>query len=258
MTNMEVIFLGTSAGVPTKNRNVSSILIRYGSELIFVDTGEGTQRQAYTFGIGLRKNIKIIITHMHGDHVLGLIPILQTLTLLGRRDPLEIYAPYGIKQFIKCNTMYLNIKLPFKLKIRYLANKRIFDCGPYVIESLKNKHLKYSYSIAIIEKPRKGKFNPNKALKDGVPKKYWKLLKAGIDVEVNGRIYYSKDYVSPPFRGRKIVISGDTRPFKALISFAKEADVLIHEATFSSRDVDKSIQTYHSTAKEANSNSPHT
>jgi len=249
--NMEIIFLGTSAGIPTKRRNVSSIVVKYGDELIFIDVGEGTQRQANIAGVGLRRKMRIVISHLHGDHVLGLIPILQTLTLLKRKEPLEIYAPYGIKSFILCNANLLNIKPTFKLKINYLADNRVYDCGSYVLKSIKNIHGRYSYSLMIEEKPREGKFNPKKALEDGIPVKYWKDLKSGKDVVIGDKVFRHELYVSPPLRGRKIVFSGDTRPYNRLIDFAKDADVLIHEATFTEDKKDRCIETLHSTAKEA-------
>jgi ribonuclease Z len=248
---MEILFLGTSAGIPTKKRNVSSIVIRRGGEYLFIDVGEGTQRQAVKAGIGIRRNMKIIISHLHGDHVLGLIPMLQTLCLFKRDIPLDIYGPRGIKQFLNINMSLLDIEPEFMINIHYLSDGSIYDMGEYTLHAIKNEHCKYSYSIAIVEKPRPGKFNPEKASKDRIPVEYWGRLKKGEDIEINGKIYYAKNYVSPPYRGRKIVISGDTRPFRKMIKFSKEADVLIHEATFANDKIDRSIETKHTTAIEA-------
>lgn len=249
--NMEIIFLGTSAGIPTKSRNVSSIVLKYKDEVIFIDVGEGTQRQAIFAGIGLRKKMKIIITHLHGDHTLGLIPMIQTLTLFKRRETLKIYGPLGIKRFLDCNIRVLDIKPSFKIDINYLADGKVFDCIDYKIKAIKNTHAKYSYSLIIEEKSRPGRFNPKKAIEDGIPVKFWKDLKLGKDVIIDGKVYRYQDYVGPPLKGRKIVISGDTRPFNKLINLAKNADVLIHEATFASDKKNRSRETLHSTAEEA-------
>lgn len=249
--SMEIVFLGTSSGIPTKERNVSSIVVRYQGDYIFIDVGEGAQRQAMIAGIGLRKNIKIFITHMHGDHVLGLIPMIQTMSMLRREDPLYIYGPKGIKEFLHKNMEILDIRPTFKINIEYLGDNKIFEFKNYIVRSIKNIHSKYSYSILIEEKPRPGKFNPDLAIKDKIPVKFWKKLKNGEDIILNGKIIRHQKYVSPPYLGRKIVISGDTRPSNKLIKYSKNADILIHEATFASDKKERSIETRHSTATEA-------
>lgn len=243
--------MGTSAGIPTKKRNVSSVVVRRGGEYLFIDMGEGTQRQAVKMGIGIRHNIRIIISHLHGDHVLGLLPMLQTLSLFKKETPLEIYGPRGIKQFIHANMRILDIEPTFPIYIHYLRDGSEYDLGEYVIKSIKNEHCMFSYSIAIEEKPRPGKFNPERAKADGIPVEYWSKLKRGEDMEISGKVYRARNYVTPPYRGRKIVISGDTRPFKKMVKFSKNADILIHEATFANDKIDRSIETKHTTAVEA-------
>jgi ribonuclease Z len=248
---MEVIFLGTSAGIPTRRRNVSCIVVRYEGDYIFVDVGEGTQRQAAIAGIGLRKNMRIFITHMHGDHVLGLIPMLQSMCMLGRSEPLEVYGPRGIRGFISSNLRSLDIKLTFPLKIRYLSDGACFDFGRYVVRAVRGEHGRYSYALAVEEKPRPGSLDIERVVRDGIPRNYWRMLKAGRDIVLGGRVYRASDYLTPPYRGRKVVISSDTRPSERIIRFARGADVLIHEATFSEDKLERSIETLHSTAREA-------
>lgn len=250
--SMEIIFLGTAGSVPTKTRNVSSIVVRYQGDYIFVDVGEGTQRQAMLSGVGLRKNMKIFITHMHGDHVLGLIPMLQTMCMLRRTEPLQIYGPRGIRRFITENMRMLNIRPTYPLVINYLSDGRVFDFGEYVVKVARNEHDRYSYALCIEEKPRPGRFDPEKAERDGIPKHLWRLLKQGRTVTLeDGRVVDYRRYVSPPLRGRKVVISGDTRPCRRIVSLARDADVLIHDATFASDRAERGVETGHSTAEEA-------
>ncbi len=251
MSDMEIIFLGTSAGTPTKKRNVSSILIRRKSDYLLFDVGEATQRQLIKTGIGLRRKIKIFISHMHGDHVVGLLSLLQSYSLLKREDPLEIYGPNGISEFIMRNISMLKFTPTYPILIQVLKEGVIMEAKEYIIRATKADHSVETYAFSIEEKMRPGKFDPIKARKLGIPVAYWKDLQMGRKVVINNIEIDPSLVVSPPRRGRKVVISSDTRPSDRIIEFARNADILIHDSTYGEEHADKAIKNYHSTAKQA-------
>ena len=251
MSDMEIIFLGTSSGTPTKSRNVSSLVIRRKSEFFLFDAGEATQRQLIKAGIGLRKNFRIFISHMHGDHVIGLLSILQSYSLLRRREPLEIYGPRGVSEFIIKNIHMLRFIPSYPIKIQLISDGVILETEEYRIKALHVDHSIETYAFSLEEKPRPGKFNPDKARELGIPIKYWKCLQMGKKVVIGNIEISPQLVVSPPRKGRKIVISSDTRPVESLIDFAKDADVLIHDSTYGEMHSDKACENFHSTAKQA-------
>ena len=251
MSDMEIIFLGTSSGTPTKKRNVSSIVIRRKSELLLFDVGEGTQRQMIISGIGLRKNVRIFISHMHGDHCSGLPSLLQSYSLLGREELLDVYGPKGIIEFALTNMRLLCFEPTYPLRIHVIKEGPILETSEYVIKALAVSHFIETYAFCLEEKQRPGKFNPQKARELGIPIRLWKKLQLGEKVIVNGREIDPSLVVSPPRRGRKVVISSDTKPLERMIEFARNADVLIHDSTYSEVHSDKAIRNYHSTAKAA-------
>ncbi len=251
--NIDIFFLGTSAGVPTVERNVSSILIRRKGELIFFDIGEGTQKQIFKLGIGFGKSIKVFFTHIHGDHIFGLFPLLQTLTLFKRTKRLDVFAPPKLIYLIKYLIDYLDILPPFEIEMHEVYDGAIFQFKEYYVEAIKNSHTSWSFSYKLEEYGKPGKFNVDRAEKLRIPKIYWKDLSRGRDVILeNGKYIRSKDFlIPPPIKGRCIVISGDTSPFERIVKFAENCDVLIHEATFTEDLKSRSIETLHTTAKQA-------
>ena len=251
-SDIKIIFLGTSAGVPTKNRNVPSILVLRCGEYIFFDFGEGTQRQLFKMELGFRKRLKIFITHMHGDHILGLPGLIQTLSLFKREDPLEVYGPPQLEQFINITVEMMGVDPVFPINFHPVYDGAVFDFREYYIKAIRNIHWGLSFSYMLKEYDRPGIFNAELASSLDIPKVLWGRLSKGKDVVFNGRHYKSKDFfIPPPIRGRKIVYSGDTMPFEGMVEFARDADVLIHEATYSSNYYSRSLETKHCTAKDA-------
>lgn len=249
---IRIIFLGTSAGVPTSDRNVTSILVLRRGDYIFFDFGEGTQRQVFKLRLGFRKNLKIFITHMHGDHILGLPGLIQTLTLFRRKDPLEIYGPPQLEQFINIVVEMMNVEPSFQIIFHPVYDGIVFKFKEYYIQAIRNIHGGLSFSYMLKEYDRLGTFNAELASSLGIPKVLWGRLSRGKDIVFNRKHYRSKDFfIPPPIKGRKIVYSGDTMPFDGMIKFAHDADVLIHEATYTSNYYNRSLETQHSTAKDA-------
>ncbi len=248
---MEITFLGTSSGVPTKKRNVSSVALRRGGEVLLFDVGENTQRQLIKSGIGLKRRIKMYVTHMHGDHVVGLLALLQSYSLIGKTDPLPIFGPRGITAFVQKNLNMLRVSTRFPIQMVILREGVVDEEKEYVIRALRTRHSVETYALSLEEKPRPGRFNPEKAEELGIPVKHWRDLKAGRKVVVGDKKIEPNAVVSPPRKGRKVVYSSDTYPMESMAEFARGADVLIHDSTYGDDHLDKTLENLHSTARQA-------
>jgi ribonuclease Z len=250
---VRIIFLGTSGSMPTQRRSSSAIAIRRKGEIIFFDCGEGTQRRMVEAHIGFRRHTKVFISHLHGDHVLGLPGLIQTMTLLQRDRPLHIYGPEGLAAFIKAFSSVLGGP-GFPVKIYEISSEGIlFQGSEYDVMAVEADHDGPSWSYVLVEHPRPGRFHPGKARALGVPEgPFWGRLQHGEDVELrDGRTVKSRDVVDTPREGLKIVYSGDTRPTEGLLEAASGADVLIHEATFDDSLTCKADENRHSTVTQA-------
>ncbi len=252
--SMKIIFLGTAGSIPTLSRGLSAIVLKRKNEQIMFDCGEGTQRQILKTKTGFHKKMKILISHLHGDHVLGLPGLLQTMALMNRQKKIEIYGPSGIKQFMECSKEILKFGLTFPVDLIEIFDSGIVcDEKEYYIEAIKSSHSETSLSYGFVEKPRPGKFFPEKARKMEVPEgKFWSRLQKGKNIELSdGRIIKSVDVTGPLRKGRKLIYSGDTRPFKNFKKFACDADLIIHESTFDDTLIEKALIDGHSTPSQA-------
>ena len=250
---MKIIFLGTSGSMPTQSRSSSSIAIRRKGEIILLDCGEGTQRRMVEARLGFRRRMKIFISHLHGDHVLGLPGLLQTMTLLKRERPLEIYGPRGLAEFIDAFSSTLGGP-GFPTTVHEIISEGvILETREYEVHAIQADHDGPSWSYVLEERPRPGRFHPDKAQSLGIPEgPLWKRLQLGEDLENSeGTLVRSDEVVDPPIKGLKIAYSGDTRPSEALMIASGEADVLIYEATFDSSLLEKAEENGHSTAVQA-------
>ncbi len=218
------------------------------------DCGENTQRQMMQGKISFHKKLKVFLTHLHGDHVLGLPGVLQTMALMDRKEPVAVYGPPGIKDFLVCTKETLNFGLTFPVEINeILGEGTVLNEEEYIVTAVKSNHAVKSYAYAFMEKPRPGKFYPKKAQALGVPKgELWSKLQMGKDVEIgNGKVVKPSEVMGPPRAGRKIVYTGDTRPFKEFAKFAADADLVIHESTFDDSLLEKAELDGHSTPSQA-------
>ena len=251
--SVKIIFLGTAGSVPTPNRNLPAIIIKRQNEQIMFDCGEGTQRQIIIAQTGFHKKLKILISHLHGDHVLGIPGLFQTMALMNRKKKVEVYGPVGIKQFIDCSKEVLKFGLSFPLEIFEINQGVICEEKEYSIRAIKSSHTEESLAFGFFEKPRPGKFYPEKAKKLGVPEgRLWSKLQNGETVKLlSGKTIKSLDVTGPMRKGRKIIYTGDTRPIKNFEIFASQADLLIHEATFDDSLVEKALVDGHSTPRQA-------
>jgi len=252
--SLRVIFLGTGGSVPTPKRSLPATLIQRKGEQIMFDCGEGVQRQMVRGKAGFHKKMKVFITHMHGDHVLGLPGLMQTMALLDREKKLDVYGPSGIKRFLEGIRETVQFALTFPIAIHEIYETGVVcEEQEYVIQAVWANHVIPSLAYAFMEKPRPGKFYPAKAKALGVPEgPLWSKLQHGHKIKLpDGRVVKSEDVTGLPRPGRKIVYTGDTRPFKGLVKFAADADLLIHDATLDDELAERAEEDGHSTPEQA-------
>ncbi len=253
MTQLNVIFLGTGGSWPTINRNVTSVAIKRGKEILLFDCGEGTQRQFQKSHLSYMQITKIFITHFHGDHFLGIPGLLQTMQLNDRTEPLHIYGPPGMHS-ITDQLVHLGYFRPvYKIIPHEVHEGEIITFNEYIIRVAKATHNVPAVAYSLEENQRPGRFNKPKALDMGIPEgPLFSKLQKGQDIILpDGRIIKPRMVLGPTRKGRKIVISGDTNPSKKIAKLAKHADILIHEATFASDFEDNAMEYGHSTARQA-------
>ncbi|MGQ0791119.1 MAG: ribonuclease Z [Nitrosopumilaceae archaeon] len=249
---MKLVFLGTAAAQPTPERGLTCICLEKEGEILMFDAGEGAQISYLKSGLGWNKRMKIFVTHLHGDHCIGILGLLQTMTLQNRIEPMEIYGPDGIEEFIAANIKVLNFGLSFPVMITTVREGTVVNEKTYTINSCEADHSVTSYSYLFQEKDKPGRFFPDKAKELGVPEgELWHKLQTGQDIQVGDKIVKSYDVLGEKRPGKKIGISGDTRPTKKLEEFFKDCDYLSFDSTFSHELQDKALETHHSTAKEA-------
>ncbi|ASJ06755.1 ribonuclease Z [Thermococcus pacificus] len=246
---LEVFFLGTGGIMPTKERNVPAIALRYKGEIILFDAGEGTMRQMNTAKLSPMKVEKIFITHFHGDHYLGLAALIQTMNLWDREKPLHIYGPKYTFEFVQ---HFLNsgfFRPGFDIHVHELGETRL-KFGDYEIWSFKVEHGIPALGYVFKERDKRGKFLPEKLREYGLSEGpiLGKLEREG-QIEWNGRVIRLEDVTGPRKKGLKVVYTGDTEPAERVRLFAERADLLIHEATYLNPG-DRG-ESYHSTVEEA-------
>jgi len=196
--------------------------------------------------------MKIFVTHLHGDHCIGILGFLQTMTLQNRTEPIEIYGPEGIEEFIAANTKVMNFGLSFPVLITPINEGLVVSEEKYEVHACEAEHSVPTFSFLFQEKEKPGTFYPEKATALGIPKgKLWHKLQQGEEVVIENKSIKPSEVMGPNVPGKKIGISGDTRPIKKLEVFFKNCDYLVFDSTFSDELKEKAVETCHSTAKEA-------
>lgn len=249
---IDVVFLGTGGSLPTKERGLPCVALRRDGELIILDCGEGTQRQMMHAGLGFNRPTTILISHLHGDHILGLPGLLQTMSSLARDKPLDLYGPKDLTKFLELIYKPLGYPANFKIRSEELGPGEEVDRGEYVIKTAAAKHDVLCLAYGIVEKERPGRFHPERAKRLGIPEgPLWGELQHGKAVKVETRTVRPDEVTDSPRQGLKIVYAIDTRPSEAVKSLAKDADLLIHDGGFTEDRRPKAQEYYHSTASEA-------
>ncbi len=253
MTQLRIIFLGTGGSWPTVKRNVSSIAIKRGSEILLFDCGEGTQRQFQKSNLSYMQISKIFITHFHGDHFLGLPGLIQTMQLNDRDKPLHIYGPKGMEELTDQLLTLGYFRPSYRIISHDLNNGDKIEFEDYSIHTLEVNHNVPTFSYCLLEHQRPGKFNKPRAIEIGIPEGplFSQLQRGQCITLANGKTIVPDLVLGPSRKGRMIVISGDTKPCEELIEFSKDADVLIHEATFDSELQEVAKEYGHTTAFQA-------
>ena len=250
---MKLIFLGTSGSIPTPQRGLPAIALKRERELLLFDCAEGTQRQMARAKLSPLKIDAIFITHLHGDHFLGLAGLVQTMSLMDRERKLEIYCPRGEGERIERYLQIPHYTLTFEVAVRELEPEEELKRRGYRILTSDIEHSVPSLAYALVEDQRPGKFYPEKAVALGVKLgPDFSRLKSGESIKLrDGSVVEPKQVMGPPRPGRKIVYAGDTRPCESIVELARDADVLIHDCTLADELADKAAESAHSTPGEA-------
>lgn len=252
--SLRVVFLGTAGSIPTPQRSLPSVAVQRNGELFLFDCGEGVQRQMIKARVSFHRRMKVFITHMHGDHVLGLPGLLQSMSLLGRENELEIYGPSGLKAFVEAVKQTVQFVLTFPLKVFEIEDAAVVcEEKEYAVNAVWAEHVIPNLAYALVEKTRSGEFYPEKAKSLGIPKgPLWSKLQHGSAVKLaDGRVIKPEEVLGSPRSGRKVVYTGDTKPLQAIVKLAEGADLLIHESTFDDELLERAEEDGHSTPSQA-------
>ena len=252
---MEITFLGTSSGVPTRSRNVSSVALRLPqkAEVWLFDCGESTQHQLLRCDVKSSQIKNIFVTHMHGDHIFGLMGLLASNGLAGSAQATNIYGPPGLAEFIKACCKYSHTHFSYPVQVHTVQPGLVYEDEEFKVSCIPLKHRITAFGYRVSEKDRVGQFDVEKAQEMGIPSGpiYGKLKKGEVVTLPDGRVVKGQDFCGPTEIGRQVVYCTDTTFSESSIELAQNADVLIHEATFAHQDAQQAFDSLHSTTTMA-------
>jgi ribonuclease Z len=250
--DLDIVFLGTSASVPTPARAPAALLIRRGGERLLFDCAEGTQRQLMRSVLGLPELEEVFLTHFHADHTLGLPGMLKTFSLRQRELPLTIYGPPGLRDLYRSLDRLIG-RLSYPVELEEVRGGEALEREGYRILGIPVHHGVSALGYALVEDERPGEFDPSGADALGIPFGPERgMLQRGESVTLaDGRVVTPDSVVGAPRPGRRIVITGDTAPVDTVRILSEDADVLVHEATFTEEERARAADTLHSTARQA-------
>jgi len=252
---VRVTFLGTSAGVPTRERNVAGVALQLPQrgEWWLFDCGEGTQHQILRSGLSLGQLTRVFITHMHGDHLFGLPGLLATGRLAGNDRRADVYGPPGLADYLRACWQSTEAGTPLPVEIHTLVPGEIYRDDEFAVSCLPVKHRVPAFGFRVTEQERPGRFRVEEATALGVPfgPLFGKLKRSETITLDDGRRVDGAALCDPPEQGRSIVYSGDTIFCEEMVRLAHDADVLIHESTFVGADEELARRSRHSTAAMA-------
>lgn len=249
---MRLVFLGSGGSWPSKERNLSSVALKMNGEIILFDCAEGTQRQLILSSLNFMHVDKVLISHFHGDHFLGLPGLIQSMYLNDRSKDLNIYGPKGTTNIVKGILSLGYFSPTYEILTHDLNDGETITFENYDITVKAADHDIPTLAFCVKEHQRKGKFHPEKALALGVEEgPLFRRLQTGHSVQVGDRTVRPEEVMGKPRKGRTIVYSGDTRPKPAITELARDCDVLIHDATLSKDLEDKANRYGHSSTAQA-------
>ena len=252
---VEITLLGCGGSMPVPNRFLSSLLINYRGRKILIDCGEGTQVSMKIANCGFKTIDYICITHLHGDHIIGLPGILSTIGNCGRTEMLTIIGPKGIKEVIDAFRLIVR-ELPYDVNIIENPKEDILASNNYINKDIIISTLEVDHSTSCIAYSfyikRKAKFDIEKAMKNNVPKVLWSKLQNGREIKLDGKIYTKDMVLGQPRKGIKLSFVTDTRPIKEIVDFVDNSDLLVCEGMYGDdSDLERAIKNKHMTFRES-------
>lgn len=255
MEHLSLSILGSSSAIPLSNRSPSAQFLSIADEHFLLDCGEGTQVKLRQHRIGFSRIKRILISHLHGDHFYGLIPLLTSLQLLDRQQKVFIYGPEGLKEALLSFLEATKAKIQYPLEFHVLdpAKKSlIYESDQLQVHSFPLRHSVPCFGFLFEEKPRLRKIRKDKIDELKIPVAEIRRIKAGCDwLSWEGETYENKSLTYDPPPTLSYAYCTDTLPVKHLHRYFKDIDLLYHEATFMEKDAERALATNHSTAKQA-------
>jgi ribonuclease Z len=252
---VQITFLGTSAGVPTKARNVSAVALKLPqrAEVWLFDCGEATQHQIQHTDLRISQLRRILITHLHGDHLYGLMGLLATCGMVGSAQPIDIYGPTGLDEYVASAARLSRFRLGEQVQVHIVQPGVLFEDEEFALSCQPLRHRVLAYGYRVTEKNRPGRFNVERAAALQIPPGplYGRLKRGETITLADGRTIDGAELCAPPERGRALAYCTDTIFCANSVELARAADVLIHEATFVTEDEELARQSMHSTARDA-------
>jgi len=252
---LQITFLGTSSGVPTRSRNVSSIALRLAqrAEVWLFDCGEGTQHQILRSEIRVSQITRIFVTHMHGDHIYGLMGLLSSCGLAGNPTRIDIYGPPKLDDYLKACSRYSQTHFSYPVKVHTVQPGVVFEDDEYTITCTALTHRVPAFGYRVAEKDKPGRFKVEAAAALNIPSGpiYGRLKRGEVVTLPDGRTINGADLCGEIQMGRKFVYCTDTIYCDSAVELADRADVLVHEATFAHQDAELAYQRLHSTSTMA-------
>jgi ribonuclease Z len=248
---VQITFLGTSAGVPTRSRNVSCVALRLAQrgEVWLFDCGEGTQHQLLKSDLKISQITRIFITHLHGDHLFGLVGLLASAGMAGHAERIDIYGPPGLEDYVRYITRSSETHFSYAAEVHTVEAGTVFEDEEFVVSCRPLVHRVESFGYRVDERDRAGTFDVERAQSFGIPPGplYGRLKRGERITLADGREVNGRDFCGPKLQGRCVVYCTDTIYCRSAVELAQAADLLIHEATFAARDEDLARRSLHST-----------
>ncbi|HEX8650083.1 MAG TPA: ribonuclease Z [Pyrinomonadaceae bacterium] len=248
---MQITFLGTSAGVPTRSRNVSCVALRLPerAEVWLFDCGEGTQHQLIRSDLRISQIKRIFITHLHGDHLFGLVGLLASAGMAGHARGIDVYGPPGLEEYMREVTLLSETHFSYRSETHMVETGTVFEDDEYKVTCQPLKHRIQTFGYRVEERDKPGAFDAGKALMMGIPPgPLYGRLKRGERVQLpDGREIDGRDFCGATISGRRVAYCTDTIYCQSAVELARGVDVLVHEATYASRDEDLAHRSLHST-----------
>ena len=250
---MRLVFLGTSAAIPTDKRGLPSVALVFDGEIVLFDVGEGTQRQLRLAGLKATRVRRVLISHLHADHVLGLPGLIVSRSFIGGTEPLDVYGPVGLREFVDYNLRATGSRLQYEFRVHEVEEGEFFVGPDYRLVAAPLKHRSVCLGYAFVENERQGHFDAARARHLGIePGPVYAKLKAGGQVSLpDGRVVRGADLVGPPIPGRKVAYVTDTVPCPGAYRLAENADVLIFESTYAAAEEAEAKESWHATSLQA-------